>query len=44
MSFVSIGPTIWNKMPEEIKRTTNLFTFKHNLKKYYLKEIGKSNI
>ena len=36
-----IGPGLWNKIPEEIKKTTNLNTFKHNLKKYYLKELGR---
>ena len=41
LSFV--GPALWNKVPEEIKRTTNLKTFKHNPKKHYLKELGKSN-
>ena len=30
-----IGPALWNKVPEKIKRTTNLNTFKHNLKKHY---------
>ena len=38
-----IGPALWNKVPEKIKRTTNLNTFKHNLKKHYLKELGKVN-
>ena len=38
-----IGPALWNKVPEEIKRITNLNIFKHNLKKHYLKELGKSN-
>ena len=37
-----IGPELQNKIPEEIKRTTKLDTFKHNLKKHYLKELGKS--
>ena len=37
------GPALWNKIPEEIKRTTNLNAFKHNLKKHYLKELGKAN-
>ena len=32
-----------NKVPKEIKRTTNLNVFKHNLKKNYLKELGKAN-
>ena len=38
-----IGPALWNKVPEKIKRTTSLNTFKHNLKKHYLKELGKVN-
>ena len=38
-----IGPALWNKVPEKIKRTTNLNTFKYNLKKHYLKELGKVN-
>ena len=38
-----IGPALWKKVPEEIERTTNLNEFKHNLKKHYLKELGKSN-
>ena len=41
LSFIS--PALWNKIPEEIKRTINLNTSKHNLKKHYLKDIGKSN-
>ena len=41
MSF--IGPALWNKVPEEIKRTTNLNAFKGNLKKHYLKELGMAN-
>ena len=38
-----IGPALRNKVPEEIKRTTNLNAFKHNLKKHYLKEHDKAN-
>ena len=38
-----IGPALWNKVLQKIKRT-NLYTFKHNLlKKHYLKELGKVN-
>ena len=37
------GPALSSKVLEEIKRTTNLNAFKHNLKKHYLKELGKSN-
>ena len=39
-----IGPTLWNKVPQKITRTMNLNKFKHNLKKHYLKELGKVNI
>ena len=39
-----IGPALRNKFFEEIKRTTNLNAFKHNLKKHYLKELGKASL
>ena len=38
-----IGPTIWSKTPDTLKRTKNLHTFKHNLKEHYLKELKNSN-
>ena len=38
-----IGPALWNKVLDEIKRTTNLNAFKHNLKNHCLKELGKPN-
>ena len=38
-----IGTALWNKIPEEIKRTNSLNTFTHKLKEYYLKEIEKSS-
>ena len=34
ISFV--GPSLWNSLPELIKKTDNLNTFKHNVKNYYL--------
>ena len=36
MPYLSL---VWKKILEEIKRKTNLNTFKHNLKKHYLKEL-----
>ena len=39
-----IGPALWNNAPKEIKRPTNPNAFKHNLKKHYLKELGKRNL
>ena len=38
-----IGPALWNKVPKEIKRKTNLNAFKLSLKKHYLKELGKED-
>ena len=32
-----IGLALWNKVPDKIKRATNLNAFKRNLKKHYLK-------
>ena len=34
-----IGSALRKNVPEEIKRTTNLNAFKHNLKKHYLKDL-----
>ena len=36
-----IGPSVWNKLPENIKKSSNLVTFKHEVKKYYLNELKK---
>ena len=33
-----VGPSIWNKLSEKVKKTANLNTFKHNLKKHYLEK------
>ena len=37
LSYVVL--TFWNKTPDTLKRTKNLNTFKHNLKKYFLNEL-----
>ena len=43
MALSYIGPTIWSKTPDTLKRTKNLNTFKHNLTEHYLKELKNSN-
>ena len=43
MALSYIGPTIWSKIPDTLKRTKNLNTFKHNLKEHYLKELKNSH-
>ena len=34
-----IGPSIWSKTPEVLKKTNSINTFKPNLKKYYLTQL-----
>ena len=34
-----IGPAIWNKTPEVLKKTNRINTFKHDLKKFYLTQL-----
>ena len=41
LTLSCIGPTFWNNTPGIFKRTKNLHTFKHNLKKYFLHELIK---
>ena len=43
MALSYIGPIIWSKTPDTLKRTKNLYTFKQNLKEHYLKELKNSN-
>ena len=33
-----IGPSFWNQIPETLKKTDNLNTFKHNLKKHFFNQ------
>ena len=41
-SFIALS--IWNKATEVLKKTSNINTFKHNLRKYYLTQIKKAEI
>ena len=34
-----IGPAIWNRIPEIMKKTRNLNAFKHKMKHYYLSDL-----
>jgi len=36
MSFKSAGPTLWNKLPQNIRMIPNLYLFKKKLKDYIL--------
>ena len=34
-----IGPSFWNQLPETLKKTDDVNTFKHNLKKHYFDQM-----
>ena len=38
-----IGPTVWNQAFDTFECSNDLNTFKHNLKKYFLKKLRNSN-
>ena len=39
-----IGPAIWNRIPEILKKTKNLNTFKHKIKDYSLNDLSNPNL
>ena len=39
-----IGPAIWNRIPEILKKTKNLNTFKHKMKDNYLNDLSNPNL
>ena len=43
-SLSYIGPAIWNRISEIIKKTRNLNTFKHKTKHYYLNDLSNPNL
>ena len=43
-SLSYIGPAIWNRIPEFMKKTRNLNTFKHKMKHYYLNDLYNPNL
>ena len=40
-SISYLGPTLWNKLPENIKHSSSLIAFKHKVKEYFLKKLQK---
>ena len=43
-SFSYIGPAIWNKIPEILKKNKKLNTFKHKMKHYFLNDLSNPNL
>ena len=42
-SLSYIGPSVWNKLSENIKKCKNVNIFKHNVKKYFFNEIKRKH-
>ena len=40
-SLSYLGPSIWNKLPDQVKLGGNVNTFKHNIKKHFLELLAK---
>ena len=41
-SLSYVGPSIWNKLSNNLKTATSVNCFKHDIKKYFLKKLGKT--
>ena len=41
-SQLYVGLSAWNKLPANLKNTTNINCFKHNIKKYFLKKLSET--
>ena len=40
-SFSYLGPSTWNKLPNNFKTTNSVNSFKHDIKKYFHKKLGE---
>ena len=38
-----LGPKLWNNLPAKVKSCSNINTFKHDIKKLFLKELQKKD-
>ena len=41
-SLSYVGPSIWNKLSNNLKTATSVNCFKHDIKKYFPKKLGKT--
>ena len=41
-SLSNVGPSTCNKLPNNLKATTSINCFKHNIKKYFLKKLSET--
>ena len=43
-SLLYIGPSTWNKFPNNLKTATSINCFKHDIKKYFLKKLSETEV
>ena len=43
-SLSYVGPSTWNKLSDNIKTTTSVNCFKHNIKKYFLMKLSETGV
>ena len=43
-SLSYVGPSTWNKLPNNLKTASSVNCFKHNIKKYFLKKLGETEV
>ena len=41
-SLSYVGPSTWNKLPNNLKTATSVNCFKHDIKKYFLKKLSET--
>ena len=41
-SLSYVGPSTWNKLPNNLTTNTSINCFKHNIKKYFLKKLSET--
>ena len=41
-SLSYVGPSTWNKLPNNLKTATRVTCFKHGIKKYFLKKLSET--
>ena len=43
-SLLYLGPSTWNKLPNNLNTATTVNCFKHDIKKYFLKKLGETEV
>ena len=41
-SLSDVGPSNWNKLPNNLKTGTSIHCFKHDIKKHFLKKLSET--